>query len=194
MHRVLTHRLGFRLMQTNLPKDPPTAPGVTLKRAFSQPATATALKQVSRTETGPSAAGDQRPPKVPKLWMDRPSSHSTSRSQPNNSDALSSSSVSSLKSVKRKRSRRDGQSPSLLKSRFKARYEALLPLEGPLRDADYIENQHRASIGSRSEIKSALTDNPKSPLMNFVHASFGPSHALQFDFKEYSDGSRPIMR
>ncbi|KAI6007413.1 hypothetical protein EDD15DRAFT_2384189 [Pisolithus albus] len=53
-------------------------------------------------------------------------------------------------------------------SQLKSRHGSLPELDGPMHDAVYIEKQHRASIGSRPEIKPALADNPKSPLMNFA--------------------------
>ena len=158
----------------------------------------------------PTNAGDQRPMKVPKLAKNQspstpprdysdsgvvsppftipPSSKSKSHPAPLPSGPSHKSSGRKGKGQTRE--------TSLLKSRFKSRYESLPEFEGPMHDAVYVEAQHRTSIGSRPEIKPVLADNPKSPIMNFVLSYFGSDYALQFEFKEYFDSStnRPVVR
>jgi hypothetical protein len=41
-------------------------------------------------------------------------------------------------------------------------------LDGPLRDAAFIEQEHRKNLGQRPDIKPGLVDNPKSPVANFA--------------------------
>jgi len=190
-----------------------------LTRAYSQQATASALKESWHVEKDmpmhsrrPTNAGDQRPMKVPKLATNQsPSTSSRDYSDksgvvspPFTIPPVSSKSKSHLSPLppgfSHKSSGRKGKGQtretSLLKSRFKSRYESLPEFEGPMHDAVYVEAQHRTSIGSRPEIKPALADNPKSPVMNFVLAHFGSDYALQFEFKEYFDSStnRPVVR
>jgi hypothetical protein len=41
-------------------------------------------------------------------------------------------------------------------------------LDGPIRDAAFIEQEHRKNLGSRPDIKPVFVDNPKSPVANFA--------------------------
>ncbi|KAL4070934.1 P-loop containing nucleoside triphosphate hydrolase protein [Scleroderma citrinum] len=207
-----------RLFMESDPSKHSVAQGPALKRAYSQQATASALKQTSHGAKvtsmhprAPTNVGDQRPLKVPKLVANQ-SPSTPPRLHPDMSGIVSPPftilpsstnskdypsplpSNSSSKSGRRK-GKGKAQDHSLLKSR-KSRYETLPEFEGPMHDAVYIEAQHQANIGSRPEIKPALADNPKSPLTNFVLANLGSDYSLQFEFREYFDSNtnRSVVR
>lgn len=185
-----------------------SAQGSSLKRPFSRHASVAALKQninaeeVVLTHRRPlSSLGEQRLAKAPKLGIHQsPSGHQPGKSATisppfaippssfNHKDLPSGGPERPRQSGRRKGKR--GSSP------LKSRNKSLPELDGPMHDAVYIEKQHRISIGSRPEIKPALADNPKSPLMNFVSTNLGPDYVLQFDFKEYFDSNtnRPVTR
>ncbi|KAG6336574.1 hypothetical protein ID866_2512 [Astraeus odoratus] len=205
MHRAwfLRHRCRL-LMQTDPSKQTASAHGPTLKRPFSQRTAASALKPASHAEKvppmqqrTPCSVGDQRPGKIPKLGTDQSPSSPPSKlrserlkvvSPPFTIPASSKSKESPVPSRKLGRGKGKGKGQS--------RYDSLPEFEGPMHDAVYIEAQHRANIGHRPEIKPALADNPKSPLMNFVLANLGSDNPLPFEFREYFDSNtnRPIIR
>lgn len=177
-----------------------------LARTYSQHATASALKaswHVGKDATMTPTGGDKRPMKVPKLVADQspstPLRHDSDKSKvfsppftiPPSKSTSHPAPVPSGSS--QKSGRRQGKSRSSL---LRSRYDSLPEFEGPMHDAVYIEAQHRAAIGSRPEIKPALADNPKSPVMNFVVAHLGSNHSLQFESKEYFDSgtNRPVFR
>ncbi|KAI6031829.1 P-loop containing nucleoside triphosphate hydrolase protein [Pisolithus microcarpus] len=176
---------------------------------FSQNVSAGASKQtvkagevVSVRPRSPSGLGEQRLSKAPKLGAHQsPSgprsgrvSHELRRLShyhpfSSNREDLSLANPERPRPSGRRKGKRNG-------SQLKSQHGSLPELDGPMHDAVYIEKQHRASIRSRPEIKPALADNPKSPLMNFALHNMGSNYALKFDFKEYfdSNANKPVTR
>lgn len=186
----------------------PSALGPSLKRPFSQNASVGAFKQtvkagevVSVRPRSPSGLGEQRLAKAPKLGVRQspsgPRSGRSATTSPPFTLPPFSSSHEDMSSANPERPRPSGRRKGKRSgSQLKSRHGSLPELDGPMHDAVYIEKQHRASIGSRPEIKPALADNPKSPLMNFALHNMGPNYALKFDFKEYFDSNtnKPVTR
>ncbi|KAG2154843.1 P-loop containing nucleoside triphosphate hydrolase protein [Suillus clintonianus] len=69
-------------------------------------------------------------------------------------------------------SQKDSSKRSTGRSKGKSKEQpsnSTLPvLDGPLRDVQFIEQEHRKNIGSRPDIKPVFVDNPKSPVANFA--------------------------
>ncbi|KAG1881654.1 P-loop containing nucleoside triphosphate hydrolase protein [Suillus tomentosus] len=70
--------------------------------------------------------------------------------------------ISGLSSQKNSSKRRMG------KSKEQPSKSRLPDLDGPIRDAAFIEQEHRKNLGSRPDIKPVFVDNPKSPVANFT--------------------------
>ncbi|KIJ68453.1 hypothetical protein HYDPIDRAFT_124983 [Hydnomerulius pinastri MD-312] len=184
-------------MQINHPKYlSSSAAGLTLKRPLGQQhSTAAALKQTCYAAEGdtldsrtPLTPGDQRPGKVPKLA----SAQSPSRGQPSSSIVSPPFEIPSLASrladrpSGKGRGSRGGRGSQQRSGKKSQKGRALPEFEGPLHDSVFIEKQHRANIGSRSEVKPSSADNPKSPLMNYATAA---GLTINFDSKEYLDSN-----
>lgn len=125
------------------------------KTSEKWPATAPKLAGAFTTIPTMSASsqGTQRNPTV------SPPFEMTSSSKSRGSLGSRISGLSSQKNSSKRRMGKSKEQPS--KSR-------LPDLGGPIRDAAFIEQEHRKNLGSRPDIKPVFVDNPKSPVANFT--------------------------
>ncbi|KAG0708857.1 P-loop containing nucleoside triphosphate hydrolase protein [Suillus ampliporus] len=178
---ALAIRFGRRLMP--LDKTVAASP---LKRAYISQAAASVQKHHTTDDDhsrspSPPQSSEQRPAKAPKLggahFTATPampvSSKGTQRNptiSPPFEMPSSSKSRGSLGSrISGSSSQKDSWRRGAGRGKGNSKEKPLKStLDGPLRDATFIEQEHRRNIGSRPDIKPVLVDNPKSPVANFA--------------------------
>ena len=183
-------------MPLDLFKRSPSVSASTLKRPYANQATASVPRHhitgVNHSRSpSPPQSSERRPAKAPKLTADYPSATPMSTNSrgtqrvPNVSPAFempssskSRGALASRISGSQKDSSRRGRGRVKGKGKEQPLRASFPILDGPLRDAAYIEQEHRKNLGSRPDIKPVLVDNPKSPVANFAshHLDKQPSY------------------
>jgi len=185
-------RLAFalRYRRSLMPLDPfkrsSSIAASPLKRPYANQATASASKYYaadvdhSRSPSPPQSS-ERRPVKAPKLTSDHPSvtptMYASSREpqpvsptfeMPSSSKSRGSLASRFSGSASQKDSWKRGKGRGKGKGKEQPLKKAFPVLDGPLRDAAFIEQEHRKNLGQRPDIKPGLVDNPKSPVSNFA--------------------------
>lgn len=189
---LMRFAFALRYRRSLMPLDPfkcyPSVATSALKRPYANQATASAPRHyaadvIHPRSPSPPRSSERRPAKVPKLTGDYPSVTAMSASSrgtqpvPNVSPTFempsSSKSRGSLASrisgsTSQKNSSKRGKGRGKGKGKEQPSKATFPVLDGPLRDASFIEQQHRQNFGARTDVKPGLVDNPKSPVANFA--------------------------
>jgi hypothetical protein len=176
--------VGHRLMPLDTLKHPPFVVA-SLKRYFASHATASVQKNhvadanQSRSRSPPQSS-EQCPAKAPKLagaFTAIPAISVSSKVTQRNPTVsppfeMPSSSKSRGSLGSRVSSQKDSSKRRMGRGRGKSKEQpskSRLPdLDGPIRDAAFIEQEHRKNFGSRPDIKPVFVENPKSPVANYA--------------------------